>query len=156
LGLEHDRQHGGQAMPINELTELDQNECLRLLEHHHFGRLAFPDHVGALPMILPVNYMFKEGVVVRTSEGSKLRAAGDNAGAAFEIDGVDDRERTGWSVVVRGRVEEVTDAAELAELSATPLITWAPGDKSYYIRVRPSRITGRRISIAHLPSTWWG
>src|SRR4051812_41199441 len=112
-------------MPITDLTELDQNECLRLLEHHHFGRLAFPDQVGELPMIIPVNYVFNEGVVVRTSEGSKLRAAADNAGAAFEIDGVDERDRTGWSVVVRGRVEEVTDAAALAELSAVPLVTWA-------------------------------
>jgi len=143
-------------MSINELKEIDHDECRRLLEHHHFGRLAFPDHVGELPMIIPVNYVFKEGVVVRTSEGSKLRAAGDKVGAAFEIDGIDERERTGWSVLVRGRVEEVSDPAELAELTATPLITWAPGEKPHYIRVRPGRITGRRISIAHLPSTWWG
>jgi hypothetical protein len=29
--------------------------------------------------------------------------------AAFEIDGIDERERTGWSVVVSGRAEEVVD-----------------------------------------------
>ena len=143
-------------MPTSELSELDQKECLSLLEHHHFGRLAFPDRVGELPMIIPVDYVYHEGVVVRTTEGSKLRAAGDNAGAAFEIDGIDERERTGWSVVVRGRVEQVTDAAELTELESSGPVTWAPGEKPYFIRLRPGRITGRRISIAHLPSAWWG
>ncbi len=144
-------------MTTKELKELDEAECRRLLSSHHFGRLAFLDRIIELPMITPVNYEFiDDAVVVRSDVGSKFRAAIENAGAAFEIDGVNEQQRVGWSVVVRGRVEAVTDADEIARLQNVPLVTWAPGNRPYYLRLKPSRITGRQISIADLPSNWWG
>jgi uncharacterized protein len=82
--------------------ELGAEQCRQLLQDHHFGRLAFMDQVGVMPMIIPVNYVSHGAVVVRSDEGRKLRAAAHGSPAAFEIDGVDDVWRTGWSVVVRG------------------------------------------------------
>jgi nitroimidazol reductase NimA-like FMN-containing flavoprotein (pyridoxamine 5'-phosphate oxidase superfamily) len=144
-------------MTTKELKELDEAACRRLLSSHHFGRLAFLDRIIELPMITPVNYGFiDDAVVLRSDVGSKFRAAIENAGAAFEIDGVNEQQRVGWSVVVRGRVEAVTDADEIARLQSVPLVTWAPGNRPYYLRLKPSRITGRQISIADLPSNWWG
>jgi nitroimidazol reductase NimA-like FMN-containing flavoprotein (pyridoxamine 5'-phosphate oxidase superfamily) len=143
-------------MATGELTELTLDECRSLLERHHFGRLAFMDRVGELPMIIPVNYVFRDGVILRSNRGSKLRAALANVGAAFEIDGTDERQRTGWSVVVRGRVAEVDDPDEIAELEQLPPDSWAPGDRPHYIRLNPSLITGRRISITDLPDNWLG
>jgi uncharacterized protein len=139
------------------LEELNAAECELLLRDRHFGRLAFVGHEGDLPMIIPVNYVFHAGaVVLRSDEGSKLRAALSDSPAAFEIDGVDDSRRTGWSVVARGHVEAVTADSDLAELRKLPLVTLAPGGRPHYIRLKPAMITGRRISIVDLPSNWWG
>jgi nitroimidazol reductase NimA-like FMN-containing flavoprotein (pyridoxamine 5'-phosphate oxidase superfamily) len=139
------------------LEELTTAECRELLERHHFGRLGFLDQVGVMPMIIPVNYlMHAEAVVFRTDPGSKLNAALHDAPVAFEIDSIDPRERIGWSVVVRGHIQEVTDPGEREALEQTPLHPWAPGAKSHYVRINPRLVTGRRINAASLPSQWWG
>src|SRR5215216_1509660 len=83
---------------------------------------------GVLPSIIPVNYLLDDDkVVIRTDAGSKLAAALRGAPVAFEVDGVDETRQVGWSVVVRGRAEELTDEDKLAELRQTPLLAWHPG-----------------------------
>jgi len=92
------------------MEELDQDECRRLLAERHLGRLAVPDFGG--PVIFPVNYVFDQGLVVlRTDPGSKLDAATEREQVAFEVDAVEEATRTGWSVVVRGTLAEITDPA---------------------------------------------
>lgn len=143
-------------MVTKTLEELGLAECRSLLAAHHFGRLAFLDHVGVLPMITPVNYAFTDaGVVLRSEQGSKFRAAVENAGAAFEIDGVDQEQQTGWSVVVRGRIASVTDPDEVERLHRLQLISWVPDSRPHYLRLAASRVTGRRVSLADLPASWW-
>ena len=44
-----------------------------------------------------------------TDPGSKLTAALHGAPVAFEVDGTDEQQQVGWSVVVRGHIEEVTE-----------------------------------------------
>ena len=143
-------------MPDRRFEELTDAECRRLLAERHLGRLAVPDFGG--PVIFPVNYVFDQDLVVfRTDPGSKLDAATELESVAFEVDAVDEATRTGWSVVVRGTLAEITDPDDLARLRALPLYPWAPGEKSRYVRVRPRTITGRRIRIPDdLPFTWWG
>jgi uncharacterized protein len=132
-------------------------ECRELLDRHHFGRLGFIDSVGVLPSIIPVNYLLDDDkVVIRTDAGSKLNAALRGAPVAFEVDGVDEAHEVGWSVVVRGRAEEVTDEEKVAELRQTPLLPWHLGRKPHYVRINPSKVSGRRIRIAEIPSNWWG
>lgn len=145
-------------MPHKQTETLTTAECRELLDRHHFGRLAFVDSVGVLPSIIPINYLLTDDdkVVFRTDAGSKLAAALRRAPVAFEVDGVDEHRRTGWSVLVRGRAEELTDDAQLAQLRETPLLAWAPGAKKHYVRINASKVSGRRISIADLPSNWWG
>jgi uncharacterized protein len=139
------------------LEELTLAECHELLERHHVGRLAFLDQVGVMPMIIPVNYlMHAESVVFRTDPGSKLTAALHDAPVAFEIDQIDPRENIGWSVVVRGHLEEVTDPTQREALEQAPLPVWAPGTKHHYVRLNPRLVTGRRIRVATLTSHWWG
>jgi nitroimidazol reductase NimA-like FMN-containing flavoprotein (pyridoxamine 5'-phosphate oxidase superfamily) len=143
-------------MAENLVEHLEENACLELLKGHHFGRVAFVDQAGP-PVIMPVNYlMHGETVVFRIDPNSKLGRAVQSVAAAFEIDGIDERERTGWSVVVSGRAEEVVDPKELDELRQTPLQPWAPGDRSQYVRITAELVTGRCISVAELPSNWWG
>jgi len=96
-----------------------------------------------LPTILPVNYVLVDGFVVfRTGAGGRLEAALRGEQIAFEIDGVDAADRTGWSVLVRGHAERVSDPTELARLRAMPLVAWAPGAKPHYVRIRANAVTG--------------
>jgi uncharacterized protein len=110
-----------------------------------------------LPSIIPVNYLVDDNrVVIRTDAGSKLAAALRGAPVAFEADGVDETREVGWSVVVRGRAEEVTDGDQLAELRQTPLLAWHPGPVPRYVRINASQVIGRRIKIADIRPDWWG
>ncbi len=84
-------------------------------------------------------------VVFRTEEGKKLDAAVRGRFVAFEVDTVDPEWRRGWSVVIRGWAEEVTDPDELEQVRARPLTSWAPGTRGHYVRIRPEVISGRRI-----------
>lgn len=139
------------------LEDLAEDECLDLLNRHHFGRVAFLEQIDLPPVMMPLNYlMHADSVVVRTDPGSKLGGVLRDAPVSFEIDGIDQRHRTGWSVVVSGRAQQVVDPNELEELYQTPLLPWAPGDRSQYVRITPVLVTGRRISVADLPSNWWG
>jgi nitroimidazol reductase NimA-like FMN-containing flavoprotein (pyridoxamine 5'-phosphate oxidase superfamily) len=142
----------------NERVEiLTEAECRELVDRHHFGRFAFVDYVGVLPSIIPVNYLLDDDkIVIRTDAGSKLSAALRGAPVAFEVDGVDETRQVGWSVVVRGRAEEVADEDQLAELRQTPLLAWHPGPVARYVRINASQVIGRRIKIADIHPDWWG
>jgi uncharacterized protein len=139
------------------MEDLAEDECFDLLKRHHFGRVAFAEGVDLPPVIMPLNYLVDANtVVVRTDPDSRLGGALRDALVTFEIDGIDQLQRTGWSVVVSGRAQEVVDPGDMRELIQTPLLPWAPGDRSQYVRITPRSVTGRRISVADLPSNWWG
>ena len=128
----------------SQLRELTKAECFELLANEHLGRLAVVDDRG--PIVFPVNYVLdRHTVVFRTEEGTKVHAASRGSRACFEVDVTDATTQTGWSVVVRGEVTEVTDPAELARLRELPLQTWAPGARNRYVRFLPAVLTGRRI-----------
>ena len=127
------------------LEWIDRDECLALLASDVVGRLAVVS--GGAADIFPVNYILDdETIVFRTDPGTKLDAAG-RAHASFEIDNIDREHRTGWSVVISGRLEEVTryDSRTLVRLRDLPVHPWAGGEKAHYMRLIPSRVTGRRV-----------
>jgi uncharacterized protein len=135
--------------------ELTRGECFRLLARQRLGRVVLVDDRG--PLALPVNFVLDQYTVLfRTDEGTKLDVAVRLGPVAFQIDGVDQATRTGWSVLVRGEAKEVTDPADLALVRRLPLYPWAPGAKGHYIRILPSSLTGRRIALPEAPSNWWG
>ncbi|CNG77688.1 pyridoxamine 5'-phosphate oxidase-like FMN-binding protein [Mycobacterium tuberculosis] len=126
------------------LEILDEDECRRLLERAEIGRIVFTHH--ALPAVQPVNFAVAGGdIVIRTSPASRLAKAAADTIVAFEIDEFDTAAETGWSVVAVGPARHVTDPADAAALEALPLRTWAPGERDYFVRIRPELITGRRI-----------
>ena len=142
-------------MPRERWHELSREECHTLLGARHLGRLAFVE--GKWPVILPVNYVLDDAsVIFRTDEGSKLDAAVRGAPVAFEVDGVNEIEQTGWSVLARGHAEQVTEPGLLDRLRRLPLVPWAPGAKAHYVRIDTTDVTGRRISVADMPFAWWG
>jgi nitroimidazol reductase NimA-like FMN-containing flavoprotein (pyridoxamine 5'-phosphate oxidase superfamily) len=135
------------------LEVLDTNECIRLLATQQIGRLGLSGE--RYPLILPVNYALDRGVIViRTHTGSTLLTA-DHTNVTFEVDEIDRRTRSGWSVLVHGLAEEVTEAhrAELVERTrATGVKPWAPGEHGRWMRVVPQEVSGRRIAPGQLPS----
>jgi uncharacterized protein len=129
------------------LQELTKSECFELLAGGRLGRVAVADDRG--PVVFPVNFVLdRHTVVFRTEEGTKLHAASGGGKVCFEADGTDEAARTGWSVIVRGEITEVTDPAELARLRALPLRVQAPGARDHYVRILPAALTGRRIVAA--------
>jgi nitroimidazol reductase NimA-like FMN-containing flavoprotein (pyridoxamine 5'-phosphate oxidase superfamily) len=128
-----------------QVQELTKAECFALLAGERLGRVAVVDDRG--PVVFPVNFVLdRHTVVFRTEPGTKLDAAGLRGRVCFEADGTDAAARTGWSVIVRGEITEVTDRAELARLRELPLRVWAPGARDRYVRILPAVLTGRRIA----------
>jgi uncharacterized protein len=127
------------------LEVLDRTECFQLLATSRIGRVAV--NVGALPTVLPVNFALDgEAVVFRTGPGRKLDAAVSGAVVAFEVDEVDAWYHEGWSVVVQGIAQRITDPDDLERLRRLPLRPWAPGPKDDYVRIAPTIVSGRRLS----------
>lgn len=142
-----------EAMQVDRygLEILDPAECVALLDASSVGRVGVT--VGALPTILPVNFVVhRDRVVFRTGAGTKLAAATRNAVVAFEVDQVDETTHTGWSVVVTGVAAEVTDPTELDELGQLPLTRWAPGHDGRVVAISMELVSGRRISEGTPPA----
>ena len=132
-----------------EMLDLSREECVRLLASHSFGRLAVSISEGA-PVLRPVNYLFDEpsqSLVFRTAVGSKFHALLRSAEATFEIDGIEERPRTGWSVIMSGMTEEVTNPSEISRLDGLDWDSWAPGHKAHWMRIRAGTVSGRRIVL---------
>lgn len=129
------------------LEELDVTTSMRLLAEHRVGRVALNAPGG--PLVFPVNYRYDQGAIVwRSDLGTKLTAAEHHNGASFQLDHVDPEHEIGWSVLVRGRLFEVEDPAELARIDALDLQPFTAGDgKAHVIRLVPRVITGRRIPL---------
>jgi nitroimidazol reductase NimA-like FMN-containing flavoprotein (pyridoxamine 5'-phosphate oxidase superfamily) len=134
------------------MEELEENECLRLIGQGGIGRIAYVGRFG--PAVLPVNYKLLSGAVVfRTTENGPLdedlRTGIANADykVAFEIDDIDLAAERGWSVLVQGPAHRV-EGAELDAARGAGVEPWAPGDRDLFVRIIPSRITGRRVGPA--------
>jgi nitroimidazol reductase NimA-like FMN-containing flavoprotein (pyridoxamine 5'-phosphate oxidase superfamily) len=129
---------------VNELVELDREECYRYLASVPVGRIAVV--IGGVPEVVPVNFaVLDEDVVVRTGTGLLLGAARGSSLAAFEVDGWDDETRTGWSVLVQGPLTEVVRRDQLALLATLAIRSWAPGARGHVLRLRTTVISGRRL-----------
>ncbi|HZU73502.1 MAG TPA: pyridoxamine 5'-phosphate oxidase family protein [Acidimicrobiales bacterium] len=132
-------------MLVDEGLELlEESECRELLARGSIGRVGVS--IGALPAIFPVNYVVADDAVVfRTGQGTKLEAATDHAVVAFEVDDFDRLHHCGWSVLVMGTANLVTNPAEEAVLRRLPLRPWAGGRRWAFVRVPIVFISGRRI-----------
>jgi len=134
------------------VDELSESACWALLRTTSVGRLAVwgEDH----PDIFPVNYAVDHGTVAfRSGAGTKVSAALSDSPVAFEADGYDEKTAEAWSVVVKGRAEEISGGQELLDTIDLPLFPWQAGDKGRFIRIIPTTTSGRRFPIAD-PNVW--
>jgi nitroimidazol reductase NimA-like FMN-containing flavoprotein (pyridoxamine 5'-phosphate oxidase superfamily) len=128
----------------NGLEMLSPEQCHELLGRCRVGRVAVT--VGALPAIFPVNYaVLDTQIVFLAGEGTKLRAALERAVVAFLVDQTDGSSTSGWSVMVVGLAEEITDPGEIRAAELLDLHPLAAGVRSHFIRIRPGFVSGRGI-----------
>ena len=131
------------------LDVLSTAECHELLDQQTLGRVGFNDR--GQTVILPVNYAFVAGsILFRTAPGSKLDLALRSGPASFEVDDWDVKARTGWSVLVKGRAEAVTDEWLVSLCEHFDVDPWAdqvPRDD--WVRISAEEVTGRWINRPH-------
>jgi uncharacterized protein len=138
---------------VERIQSLSSEECLQLLSTGSVGRIAVTR--DALPVILPVNYAVDGGsILIRTTDGAILRAArAGGAVVAFEVDNLDARTMTGWSVLVTGTLREVTAVSAVLRAEQLPLVPWAGGERRHFVRITPGLLSGRRISAEEVAAS---
>jgi nitroimidazol reductase NimA-like FMN-containing flavoprotein (pyridoxamine 5'-phosphate oxidase superfamily) len=134
------------------IEELDEGQCLNLISGGGIGRIAYTSRFGLA--VLPVNYAWQDGAVVfRTAangpldEDLRTGIADADYKVAFEIDSIDAAARQGWNVLIQGPAHRITGTGEDA-VRRTGIEPWAPGPREIFVRIVPSRVTGRRVGSA--------
>lgn len=128
------------------LVELSAAECADLLARTRLGRLGMV--VDGRPEIVPVNHLYDAAtgcVVFPAHDRRMLEAALGWPWVAYEVDGMAEPDEDGWSVMVLGRAEQVTDLAPLEQLATPTNTRWLAEPRSW-VRIVPSKVTGRRVS----------
>ncbi len=112
------------------LRPLDRSSSWRRLATINVGRLA--TSLGALPIVVPVNYVICDDALVFAIEpDSALARAIDGGVFAFETSGHDTSSQWWWSVIVRGRASLVDPSHhahfDLEQLRLSSVVTPAVG-----------------------------
>ncbi len=135
-------------MPSGRLEVISKEDCLALLRQATIGRVAVS--AGAIPEIFPVHFcLIDDAIVFRAGRGTTLHKASRHAVVAFEVDDFDIDGRHGWSVLVVGPSEEVTQPEEIATAKQRLVDGWVPGARDHVLRIPLHRISGRRIAEQH-------
>jgi nitroimidazol reductase NimA-like FMN-containing flavoprotein (pyridoxamine 5'-phosphate oxidase superfamily) len=132
------------AVHEHALRTLSPAECFDLLEPGGIGRVGFTSADGI--MMLPVNFaVTRKTIIFRTAPDTLLALYADGQ-VSFEVDRFDEAVHEGWSVLAQGHAHEVTDEREVKHLEdGTHLEPWAAGARDVYVRITPTRISGRHI-----------
>lgn len=138
----------GRALAHPRLLDLDVRECRALLSTHGVGRVAVSAPDGR-PAVVPVNYEVVEDAIAFRTAPDSVPAAAVGKEIAFEVDHVDEAMSEGWSVLAVGPAQVVTEPDAVRRLTqgahATP---WAGGEREMWVSIRPTTLTGRRITPA--------
>jgi len=122
-------------------------ECRQHLTGGGVGRFLFVEP-GRGPVAIPVNFgMDGDDVVFRTGSGGSVSAGLHERRVSFDVDHLDAALGEGWSVLVTGKAQVITDPAGRARAEALNIEPWAGGKKPIYVRLAARQITGRRIRI---------
>lgn len=144
------RLNGRMADNASPISIIPEDSCWGYLASQEVGRLGVSSH--DVPEIFPINYYVDgESVIFRSAEGSKMDQLAVNKNVVFEVDGWTDE--GGWSVMVKGVAERITDEDELARAKKAPLLPWIPTVKSIFVRVTPTiGISGRHFVFGPSPA----
>ena len=134
----------GRSHTPGELEVLTDHQCRELLTQVSVARIGLS--VDSLPVILPVNFVVDaDSIVFRTGHGLKLSAATAGDVACLEADDIDTLGHGGWSVLVTGRLQEITGPDELEAAERLPLAPWWHQVDQRYVRLSMDLLSGRRL-----------
>lgn len=122
---------------------LDEHECIALLGRAKLGRIALS--VGALPAIYPIRFaLLGRDPVFRTHPRAGLVEATAGNVVCLQADDAEPDADGGWSVMVTGPAEVLTEPEVLAEARDLPLPPWT-GAADAFVRIGAVMVSGRRI-----------
>jgi Pyridoxamine 5'-phosphate oxidase len=131
---------------VRQLEALTREESLRLLGSTSLGRVVFTHF--ALPAIRPVNHLVEgDKIIIRTHLGTVIASAVDGTGTvvAYEADMISPDDHLGWSVIVVGRANRLTDPGEIARYR-NALRPWVSGDMDEVIVITADMVDGFRLT----------
>lgn len=132
---------------IVELRTLERAECLDLLARRNIGRVVFTD--AAMPAAFPVNYRLVDTeVIFRVAPGGRLARATKDKVIAFEVDDIDARTHTGWSVLGVGEAYEIVDQERLRRLASEVPRPWLTRPSARMMALPLRVLSGRRLALA--------
>ncbi|MFI2076853.1 MULTISPECIES: pyridoxamine 5'-phosphate oxidase family protein [Streptomyces] len=133
------------AGPHPMLAQLSEDECWRRLGTHGIGRIGL-SATGSAPVVLPVNFLVDGRTIVYRTEADGAAAPAEGEQLAFETDRIDEQLSRGWSVLITGTAEHITDPGTVESLTTRPgAQPWAGGKRDLWVRIRPGEVTGRTI-----------
>nr|WP_237555197.1 pyridoxamine 5'-phosphate oxidase family protein [Streptomyces sp. SID4948] len=119
-------------------------ECWDKLGAQGVGRVAVA--VEPAPAVLPVNYAVDDGAILYRTAPHGVAGPESGTEVSFQVDRIDDRMSSGWTVLITGEVERIDDPETVERLTARHTTRpWAGGDRPLWIRIRPDSVTGRHI-----------
>ncbi|WP_330302091.1 MULTISPECIES: pyridoxamine 5'-phosphate oxidase family protein [unclassified Streptomyces] len=137
----------GQALLDPQLRDLGTEECRAHLSTHGLGRVAVSTPDG--PAVVPVNYEVVDNAIVFRTAPNSAPAEAVGTEVAFEVDHVDEAMSQGWSVLAVGPARAVTEPDAVRRLAdRAHSKPWAGGERELWVSIRPTQLTGRRISPA--------
>lgn len=130
---------------LRSLLDIDPLEALSLAASAAVGRIVH--RCDDRLFVTPVNVTLEgNDVIARTAADSELSAAArSESPAAVEFDDLVDWSRSGWSVLIRGHLMEITDRGEIERLCRTGPRPWSQRSADSFVRLVGTEVTGRRI-----------
>jgi nitroimidazol reductase NimA-like FMN-containing flavoprotein (pyridoxamine 5'-phosphate oxidase superfamily) len=127
---------------------LDPDECWTLVGGHGVGRIGFMGETHI--QIVPTRYDALRGTAYfRAGTFGELARRVHGHAVSLQVDDLDRRTFSGWSVVLTGTAHRVEDAATVAaRWSVGRPSPWLPGADSQWIALQVNAILGERVRPA--------
>ena len=142
-----DRDERSGSRPPGRLAELSEADCRQLLAAESVGRVGWRSHGGQL--ILPVTYLYSDGMIIfRTSAYGVLAELVTPTEVAFEVEVLDQVQRTGRSVVAQGIARAAPDQDWAPRWRMDDVVPWAAGTRHLFLAIEIKKLTGRSIGAS--------
>lgn len=137
-----------------EIEQLTEAVCMRLLGTVRVGRVALTRH--ALPVVLTVSFAIDgDGIVLRAASASVLATSRDDVVVAFEAGELDPDTGSGWSVLITGTMQKITEGSAVKRVQQLRPTPWASDDRHRFVRIAPGLVSGTRVEHrSDQPEAW--
>ncbi len=121
-------------------SEIPAWECYELLDEQRVGRLAIIEN--GYPVAIPVSYRMTgehadRRIVIRTAPSTTI--AQYQGQSSLEVDHIDERERTAWSVIARGALHKLFGGDSLPDPQP-----WLIDGRHQWLALSIVAVSGRR------------